>query len=239
MLRKIPLVTGSIFHIYNRGVNKGPIFFSEEDCRNFLDIAVYYKTNTAKLSDQRTIKRTLVTTDGDTGSPSTGSGAKPDQTKDLIIRKPAEEPRVKILAYCLMPNHFHFIIKQLVDGGITTYMRHFINSYVHHINLKNERVGPLFQGRFKNVPVENDEQLMHLSRYIHLNPLVDNLVVDLRDYTLSSYLNYLGEQEDKLVEPEEVIGYFKTRTDYEKFVLDQANYAKELANIKHLTFDLE
>ena len=80
---------------------------------------------------------------------------------------------------------------------------------------------------------------MHLSRYIHLNPLVDNLVVDLRDYTLSSYLNYLGEQEDKLVEPEEVIGYFKTRTDYEKFVLDQANYAKELANIKHLTFDLE
>lgn len=70
-----------------------------------------------------------------------------------------------------MPNHFHFLIEQTADKGIASHMQRFINSYAHYVNIKYKRVGPLFQGLFKGVLIESDEQFLHVSRYIHLNPL--------------------------------------------------------------------
>lgn len=216
MSRKVPIVTNSIYHIFNRGVNKGDIFFSEEDYKRIFDVAVHYKTSTIRFSDSL---------------PDPGSGG--------ALGISIIQPKVELLVYCLMPNHFHFLIKQLVDGGITWYMQHLSNSYSHYINTKYKRVGPLFESRFKNVLVETDEQLLHVSRYIHINPIVSNLAGDLRDYKWSSYLSYLGDHKDNLCEPDLVLGHFASSGEYEGFVNDQVEYGKELERIKHLTIDFE
>lgn len=206
-------MTGRVYHIYNRGVNKGEIFFSESDYRRFLNAAIHYKTKRTKFSYEKT-----------------------NLTRDVENRG---EELVEIMAYCLMPNHFHFMVKQLKDGGITSYFRYVSNSYSHYVNLKHGRVGPLFAGRFKNVDVDSDEQLMHLSRYIHLNPVVSGIVSRAEDYKWSSYSNFLGRYDDYLSKPEVVMMHFKAREHYKGFVEDQVMYAKELEKIKHLAVDLE
>lgn len=208
-MRKVPIVTGQIYHVFNRGVNRGDIFFSPRDYRRFLETAIHYKTKSSKF----TLRNYL----GDPVSPG-GAG-------------------VEILAYCLMPNHFHFLIKQLVDGGITWYMQHLSNSYSHYINTKYKRTGPLFGSRFKNVLVETDEQLLHVSRYIHLNPLVSNLETDLQKYPWSSYLSYFDWGGNELINSNIILSYFNSPEEYHKFVLDQADYGRELEKIKHLTID--
>lgn len=211
-MRKVPLITDEIYHVFNRGVNKGEIFFSESDYRRFLRAAVHYKTKDTKFSYERLLN-------------------------DPVSLRPLGLPKVQVLAYCLMPNHFHFLLKQLVDGGVTSYFRHLANSYSHYVGVKHKRVGPLFQGRFKNVLIQSQEQLIHTSRYIHLNPLIIDLVVDLRNYPWSSYPAYIQNFKDELVESAIVLQDFKTKADYERFVLDQEDYARTLEEIKHLLVD--
>lgn len=216
MLRKDILTTGNFYHIFNRGVNKNDIFFSERDYKRFLKTAIHYKNFTHKF----------------------GSNASASYDPVSSKLEKMEKPKIQILAYCLMPNHFHFLIKQLEEGGITWFMQHLTNSYVHYVNIKHNRVGPLFQGRFKNVLVDSDEQLLHLSRYIHLNPLISNLTTDLKTYTWSSYPSYISaDHTDNLSEPEFILGNFKSRGDYEEFVLDQEDYARSIDYLKHHLLD--
>ena len=212
-MRKIPLTTNQIYHIFNRGVNKNDIFFSQKDYNRFLAAAKHYITKDSKFSYEK---------------------PQADENKANDTGSLASDSKIEILAYCLMTNHFHFLIKQLVDDGITIYMRRFMNSYVHYVNVKNKRLGPLFQGRFKNVLVDSDEQLLHVSRYIHLNPLVSNLVANLDDYPWSSYLTYTSSAEDRFISPQIISNMFKNKGDYKKFILDQKDYAKSLEQLKHL-----
>lgn len=217
-MRKVPLVTNNIYHIFNRGVNKGDIFFSGKDYKHFLSAAKHYLRKNSKYSYEKS----------SINLNEPGSSALP--TLQM-------EPKIEILAYCLMPNHFHFLIKQTTDKGIASYMQRFINSYVHYINIKYKRVGPLFQGPFKGVLIESDEQFLHVSRYIHLNPLASGLVLDLKTYSWSSYNSYVGNEEDSLSSPELILRNFKTKGDYKKFVLDQVDYAKSLEHMKHHVLD--
>lgn len=140
---------------------------------------------------------------------------------------------VEIVVFCLMPNHFHFLVKQLIDGGITEFISKLSNSYTKYYNIKHRRVGPLLQGEFKSVLVESNEQLLHLSRYIHLNPLVSGLVKDLKIYPWSSYLEYIGPNTRKICTKEIILDQFKSPTDYQRFVLNHADYGRELEIIKH------
>lgn len=150
----------------------------------------------------------------------------------------SDEKLIEVISYCLMPNHFHFLLKQVNENGISTFVRRLINSYTRYFNTKNERVGPLFQGPFKTVRVESDEQLLHVTRYIHLNPLVGYLVKDLRNFEWSSYLEYIGLRNNKLCQREK-IEQLISLGGYEQFVQDQEGYAKQLADIKHLMLDPE
>lgn len=211
MLRKEPLATGYVYHIFNRGVNKGDIFFDERDYKRFIMVAGYYLSNEKPFS----------------------------HFFQLEESNSVSEKKISVLAYCLMPNHFHFLIKQLVDGGITWYMQHLANSYSHHIHKKYNRVGPLFESRYKNVLVGTDEQLVHVLRYIHLNPLVSGLVSDLKNYKYSSYLSYIDGSKDDLCNTELGLSYFRSRRNFENFVLDQADYGRILEKMKHLAVDLE
>ena len=136
-----------------------------------------------------------------------------------------------------MLNHLHFLLRQLTDNGISIFMSKLTNSYTRYLNTKKERNGPFFQGRFKSVRIESNEQLLHVSRYIHLNPLVAGLVSNLSNYSWSSYSSYIGSEEDGLSSPEFILKNFKTKNDYEQFLLNQIDYAKSLEQIKHIIMD--
>lgn len=210
--RKIPLVNGQIYHIFNRGVAKLPIFNNERDYRRFLESIYYYQFHGPKPQFSQ-LKR----------------------YKNFNFEKNGRI--VELLCYCLMPNHFHFLLKQIHEGGISEFVRKLANSYTKYFNTKHKRVGPLLQGQFKAVRIESDEQLIHVSRYIHLNPTSSFLVKDLRTYAWSSYSDYVGVTSESICQMEEILSMFKNRKNYEQFVLDQKDYAKTLELIKHKTFE--
>lgn len=212
--RIIPFVNGEFYHIYNRGLNKQNIFNSTRDFTRFIATLHYYQIQNPKpkFSTYRASK---------------------------IFRLDQNRKIVEILAYCLMPNHFHLLVRQFEEGGISEFMRKFIHSYTKYHNVKNKLQGPLFQGIFKAVRVESEEQLLHLSRYIHLNPLVSYLTKNLNSYPWSSYPSYIGLTKSSEINPLEILKFFKTPSEYEKFVLDQADYGMSLELLKHATLDLK
>lgn len=127
---------------------------------------------------------------------------------------------VKIFAYCLMPNHFHLLVQQLADEGITTFVSNLANSYTRYFNTKHERIGALFQGAFKAKLVNNDEYLLQLSKYIHRNP--DSLSQwKNKIYPYSSYHYYLSSERNSFCDPDFILSYFSTtnpKLNYKSFV---------------------
>lgn len=212
--RTVPLVNDQSYHIFNRGVAKLPIFTDRRDYNRFLETIYYYQFQGPKPQFSQ-LKR----------------------FKDFKFEK--NKKIVEIFCYCLMPNHYHFLVKQLQDNGVSEFINKISNSYTKYFNTRHTRVGPLLQGQFKAVRVESDEQLIHLSRYIHLNPIASFLIKELREYTWSSYLAYIGMQIDKLCTNEFILSMFKTKQKYEQFVLDRADYSQSLESIKHTLIDGE
>ena len=147
---------------------------------------------------------------------------------------------VEILSFIFMPNHFHFLLKQNVDGGVSKFVGQFTNSYTRYFNTRNHRVGSVFQGVFKSVAVESEQQLLHLSRYIHLNPYVSKVVTlnDLANYPWSSLPIYLGGK-SSVVNNHIIRSGFSEKFSYKDFVFNHSDYARELEIIKHQVLDIE
>jgi len=222
-LRKTPLVTDEIYHVFNRGISHQPIFFDNRDYQRFLYSVRYYQNISTPM------KLSLFLT-----------CAEEKRNKFFEERFFDKEYWVELICYCLMPNHFHFLLKQLVDGGISRFLSDLTNSYSRYLNTRQKRIGPYFQGRFKAVRIENDQQLLHVSRYIHLNPFTSFVVKNnesLKDYRYSSFSEYLGKSERNICSKEIVLNQFKTKESYEQFVLDQADYQRRLDVIKHLILE--
>lgn len=145
---------------------------------------------------------------------------------------------VNLLAFCLMPNHFHLLAKQHTINGITKLMRAVCTKYVMFFNKKYERVGGLFQGKYKAALILEDDYLLHVSRYIHLNPWPGS---DPSLYPYSSYAYYLGRKNAAWIKPHQILEYFKMQeqpliesySSYEKFIedykLDSEKYIGGLA----------
>lgn len=150
-----------------------------------------------------------------------------------------ENDIVGIICYCLMPNHFHFVLQQIRNNGITEFLSKLSNSYTKYFNTKNKRIGPLLQGEFKSVHIGSDEQLIHLSRYIHLNPLVGYKTKSLETYRWSSYPEYIGIINSFLCDKNITLDQFISSEEYKKFILDHAEHARKLESIKHLLLDHE
>jgi len=143
-----------------------------------------------------------------------------------------------------MPNHFHLMIKQTTKEAIIDIMRALSNSYVIYFNKKYERTGPLFSGKYKAVLVEGESYLLHLTRYIHLNPIdLGYTRSDLVSYPYSSYANYLGKKNAEWLNPEEIISFFRSAQkknlrdmlSYQSFVEDYLEDSKKI--LLELTID--
>jgi putative transposase len=123
-----------------------------------------------------------------------------------------------IVAYCLMPNHYHLLVYLKTDHFGDKVMQPFTVSYTKAINKQQGRIGPIFQGPFQAKLVEKNEYLLHLSRYIHLNPVTAGLVVEPGEWAFSSYRDYAGMRDGKLPKPDIVLAQFEKRQAYVEFV---------------------
>ncbi|OGE66824.1 hypothetical protein A3H85_01720 [Candidatus Daviesbacteria bacterium RIFCSPLOWO2_02_FULL_40_8] len=200
-----------LYHIYNRRLQKQPIFTDRKDYSHFLQTFFYYQIENPKpkFSTYRISKLFKI-----------------DPSKKIV----------DIICYCLMPNHFHLLVTQLRDGGVSEFMRRFIHSYTKYRNIKYNLQGPIFQGIFKAVEIETDEQLLHLSRYIHLNPVVSCLINNPDLYPWSSYNSYFIEG-GPFINKGKILEHFKSLDSYRDFVLNQKEYGKTLEILKHITLD--
>jgi putative transposase len=220
--RKIPLINHYYYHVFNRGVNKQQIFTDKIDYKRLVSLFKYYKhkNHTAKFSNFLNLSNLL---------------------KDEFWSKIEDsDSYIDIISYCLMPNHFHLLIRQNLEGGTSKFLSDIQNSYTRYYNTRHERTGHLFQGQFKSVLIQSDEQLLHVSRYIHLNPYSSGLVKTLEDldnYKWSSFREYEGKDAYGICQKQSIISSYKLPPDYIKFVHDNADYQKQLEGIKHLTFD--
>lgn len=144
---------------------------------------------------------------------------------------------VDIIAYCLMPTHIHLVLTQLCENGISVYMGRILNSYARYFNTKYKRKGPLWEGRFKGIQVETTEQLYHLTRYIHLNPVTAYLVEKPEEWKFSSYREFINEvgKDERICNFEEFLDIEKE--EYRDFVISRIDYQRELDEIKHLLLE--
>lgn len=217
-IRKVPLGKNAMYHIYNRSIAGFEIFHNASHYERLLRLVKFYMAGNQKCSFSQ------LKTDG----------AKSIFNKNFWFS--SSEKLVEIVAYCMMPTHFHFILKEIKKGGIKNFVRLTTNSYSKYFNIKYRRKGPLWEGPFKNVAIENDSQLLHLTRYIHLNPVTAKLVNKAVDWEYSSYREYIGltSENERLCNFSEYIDI--NIPEYKKFVSKQIEYQRELALIKHLIF---
>jgi len=195
-LTKISIKDG-FYHIYNRGVEKRIIFEDDQDYKVFLNYLKEYLSPPPKLED----KVKIFTLQG------TSFQGIPHQPKNYY-------QKIELLVYCLMPNHFHLLIKQIEEGGMEGFMRSLATRYSMYFNKKYSRVGPLFQSIYKAVMVGEDNYLLHLSRYIHLNPAENTN--DLAS-AYSSYADYLGVRKTPWISTNEILSFFnQAKTDFIK-----------------------
>ncbi len=213
--RKVVFANDHFYHVYNRGVEKRNIFIQPRNFERFLQTMCYYQFEGPKLKFSRLTKDNF-------------ASFNPDLNRKIV----------EIICYCLMPNHFHFLLKQLKENGISKFISQISNSYTKYFNTKHDRVGALLQGAFQAVLISSDEQLIHLSRYIHLNPVVSLMVKDAGKYEWSSYKEY-SENVEGLCFKNPVLDLFASIEDYAKFVSDQAEYGTTLEILKHSTLDYD
>jgi putative transposase len=214
-LRKIQFVEGEYYHLYNRGNDKKIIFKDKDDYERF--VGLMYACNQKDNFKSDDLKK-------DEG----------------LFNVKKEKNLISIGSYCLMPNHFHILITQKENNGISKYMKKFLTAYVMYFNKKYKRTGSLFEGKFKAEHADNDNYLKYLFSYIHLNPVkiiqkdwketgINNkseIIKFLGQYKYSSYLDYLGENrvQNKVLDVNSFPEYFPSKELFKKEIFEWLSY---------------
>ncbi|MFH1129112.1 MAG: transposase [Patescibacteria group bacterium] len=232
MKNKRNFATNELYHIFDRGVDRRNIFVDKSDQIRF--IHDLYEFNDKKPALQ------YVRRDGDVGRPTSNI------ERDKLV---------KIHAFALMPNHHHLIIEQLKDNGVILFMKKIHGGYARGFNEKHKRSGYLFQGRYQDVHIEDDKQLMHLVCYIHANPLsmwkenwkekkltkqeITEAMQFLEKYRWSSFLDYVGtENFPSVIDNKFLTDFFGGPEKYKKFFIDWLEqYQKNETYIQKLILD--
>ena len=223
MPRKHKLVSGETYHIYSKSIAGFKIFNKTKDYTRAMNMMRYYQVKEIQYPYSTFIKL---------------KGVLEDSFINYFKNEYGEhENIVQIICYCFMPTHIHLILRQLKENGISEYMRKLLDAYTRYFNINHKRKGPLWESRFNNVLVKKDSQLLHLTRYIHLNPVIKKLVEKPEDWLASSYKEYIKKpiKEEKICEYKGILDIRSAR--YKKFVEDRISYQRELAQIKHLLLE--
>lgn len=201
-MRKTPFVNGEFYHIYNRGVDKRNTFEDREDISRFLQsMDEFNVVEPVGSIYENTFKKTKL-------------GCR---TPKLVDKS---ERLVDFVCYCINPNHFHFIVLQLADNGISEFMKRLSGGYTNYFNRKNKRTGVLFQGKFKSVHIDSNEYLLHLSAYVNLNNKVHQLKGSTFKLVRSSWNEYIrkvGGDNKFFCNKDIILGQFKNSEEYRHF----------------------
>lgn len=205
-------VNGEIYHVFNKSIASYGIFKDITNGKRFIEALDYYN----KIDLHYSL-----------------SGAKILKNyKYVNLLDKRKNPVVDFISYCIMPDHYHLLVK-LQAGSLSKYINDIENSFTRFFNIKFERKGPLWQSSFKSVRIENNEQLLHVSRYIHLNPTTNELVKKPGEWILSSYNDLaIGDYLKKIKEIS-----IKNKFLYKEFVEDQIDYQILLKKIKRKLLD--
>jgi len=203
-MRKTEFKNEEFYHIYNRGVDKRDVFLEEVDYVRFLN-------SMREFNDDSTYEQRM-------------------QGKELSsLRELSSEELdnlVEIVCYCINPNHYHLILKQLRPNGVKTFMHKIGTGYTNYFNKKYKRSGSLFQGPFKSIHIDSNEYLLYLSAYVNKNNFIHGY--NLENWKYSSLLDYLGKRSGTLCNKEDIIGQFDNNIDqYKEFLENNALYLKE------------
>ena len=214
------LTTNEFYHIFNKSIANQPIFDNSHNLKKITRIVNYYRyKQKIKLS-----KFYLL----------------PNLIQNEYIEEAHEStPLVEIYSFAFMPNHYHFLLRQLQDKGISRFISDIQNSFAKNFNLINDRNGSLFQTGFKSRRIAFEEDFFHISRYIHLNPVTSSIIKfnELIDYPHTSLNWYSNTKLNKFVNTEYLLNHFKNLKNYIKFLEDQVEYQQKLKRIKDLLIE--
>ncbi len=200
-MRKEPLITGLYYHIYNRGVDKRDIFMSEADLMRFV----------LSVKEFNVVKPIGSIKEHNIAVKYSQSGVQHPTGLD-------PKPLVSIVCYCFNPNHFHFILKQEVDGGISEFFKRLLGGYTNYFNLVHKRSGALFQGRFKSKLIDDDAYFLKIRPYVHLNYLMHDIPKEKVHLVSSSEKEY-DSNNFSLVSEEEaknLLDFYGTNQNFKK-----------------------
>lgn len=220
-IRKIQFVNNEFYHIFNRGIDGRDIILNEHNLERFCQsmrefnvidpIGSIYEKNFSK-------KR-----------PKDEFGGKASKFY------PEEDKLVEFICYCLNPNHYHFLLKQVSDRGIEKFMQRLGTGYTMYFNKEHHRVGSLFGGKFKAIHINSNEYLLHLSAYINLNYKAHKLGGLASKFVKSSWAEYTSEEKNGFCKKDIILNQFKSVSHYEKFaessledILNRKEKLKEL-----------
>lgn len=218
--RKIQFIDNQFYHIFNRSVGDTPLFIDKVFQSRMLSIIDYYRFS--------------VTT-----SYSGFLLLNPDIQNTTFKKHREETPLIEILSFALMPNHYHFLIKQLKKNGIRIFIANIQNSFAKYFNIKNKRHGTLFCNSFKSILIPNEFSFFHVSRYIHLNPVTSNVINinDLVEYELTSFSAYMRKTNCNFLSTQMLDAHFSSINVHKRFVFDQSDYQKNLNKLKKLIIE--
>lgn len=223
MKRRCPIERGEVYHVMNKSIAGYKIFNTRSDYERALHTLEYFSIAGRLPKFSYFLQR------------SHEEGKTFSMYLDQCFPKPNR--LVQLVAYCFMPTHLHLLVIPRAKSGVAQMMSNALNSYTRYFNVKHERRGPLWVGRFKNVHVESDEQLWHLTRYLHLNPVTAHLVDKPERWLFSSYLEYVTPSRVRrpLCEYRDLLDV-RPRS-YRAFVEDHIDYQRELERVKHLILE--
>ena len=237
-MRKTKFAKGNIYHIFNRGVEKRDIFNNDSDRWRFLQ-GLYL------FNDENSSANMLWEISRDEGI------VKFPFVVNRVNLKGERSQLVRIMADCLMPNHYHLLLEEIKDGGISKFMHRLGVGYTSYFNKKYNRVGGLFQGAFKAVPVESDLYLQYLLAYINvINPAelvepelkingvndINKIMKFAEEYPWSTHQEYLGTRKSVIIEKGILGELFKEPVKYKEFVQDML-WGKKFNSIEHVMLE--
>jgi len=211
-MRKTEFANGEYYHIFNRGVDKREVFSDAKDYERFLlSMDLLNDEQEGLMIDWRDYKKS-------------NSEATVDAFLKLGFRK--RDPLVEIVAYCLNPNHYHFILKQVKEKGIEKFMHKVGVSHSKYFNKKNKRSGSLFQGKFKSAHIDSNEYLLYLSAYVNKNNFIHGYNKN-DGWPYSSLPDYLGKRNNVLVNKDIILGQFENAKEYKEYMDKNSLYMRE------------
>jgi len=216
-MRKVQFANGEYYHIFNRGVEKRDIFTNQEELDRFFQSMNEFNTLTP------------------IGSIYVASFRKNNLLRNLV---PKSGNLVDFICYCLCPNHYHFILRQVADHGIAKFMHRLGLGYTNYFNEKYKRSGSLFQGTFKANHIDSDEYLLYISAYVNLNYKVHQLTDNLFSSSLEDYLQDV--EKEKLCDTKIILNQFANISEYKSFAENAIIIAQERKELeKIIKLDLE